>query len=83
MKIALEVKNISKAIKPITDDVVVYDGKEWYVTTKSELLKEANETLEKCKEQLEKNKQEFENFKKDVASQLVEMSELIGKLYSK
>lgn len=79
MKIALTVKNTSRTFKPTTNDVILYDGEMWYVTTKNDVLKEANETLQKCKEELAK----IEEFKKEVASQLLEMSELLKQLYSK
>lgn len=82
MKIALEVKNTSRAIKPMTNDVIIFDGKIWYITSKDEILKEANKTLEECKEQLENSKKEYALFKKEVATQLLEMSELIKSLYS-
>ena len=55
----------------------------WYVTTKEDVLKEDKELLNQCKKQLELLKTENADFKKSVAAQLLEMSELITKLYSK
>lgn len=83
MKIALTVKNTAKIVKPTVDDVIVYDGKEWYVTTKTEILKDSQKLLDECKAELENSRKEYDNFKKEVASQLFEMSELIKKLYSR
>ena len=34
MKLILEVKNNKKIINPSRDDILLYDGKEWFVTTK-------------------------------------------------
>ena len=45
MKLGLEVKNTKKAIRPSKNDVILYNGKEWYVTTKEELFKEFEERL--------------------------------------
>ena len=83
MKIALTVKNSSRALKPMEDDVIIYDGNIWYVTTKEKLLEEANSVLKQCKDTLEALKQENSELKQSVASQLLQMSELIEKLYSK
>ena len=83
MKVAFEVKNTGKALKPTKNDVLFFDGKMWYVTTKEDVLKEDKELLNQCKKQLELLKTENADFKKSVAAQLLEMSELITKLYSK
>lgn len=82
MKIALTVVNTSKTVKPSKDDVIIYDGKEWYVTTKDDVLKESKDLLNECKLELENLRKEHELFKKEIATQLLEMSELIKKLYS-
>lgn len=94
MRIALTVKNSSRVAKPIENDVIIYDGNIWYVTTKENLLKEANELLDQCKKEIEKLKAENAEFKRqiensnaefrnNVAKQLLQMSNLIEKLYSK
>lgn len=79
MKVVLEVKNISKVVKPSTNHVMLYDGKQWYITTKQDLFKEYDEKIK----ELELLKKENEKFKKDVLSQLMKMGEIIKKLYSK
>lgn len=79
MKIILNVKNTTKIIKPSSDNVILYDGKDWYVTTKQELFKEYNSKLKEFERVIEENKE----FKKEVAAQIVEMSNLIKSLYSK
>lgn len=81
MKIALTVKNSSKVLKPTENDVIIYDGEDWYVTTKDKLLEESNHLLQNCKNELEKLKKENADFKREVASQLLQMSKLIEKLY--
>lgn len=35
MKIMLEVQNTKKGIKPSKDNIIIYDGDSWYVTTKA------------------------------------------------
>lgn len=83
MKLALDIKNTSRAVKPIKDDVIIYDGNSWYITTKENILKEDREMLENFKKENEKKNEEMKKLKKDVANQLYKMSELIKKLYSK
>ena len=79
MKILLDVKNVSKALKPSPENVMLFDGKDWYVTTKQQLFKEYDEKIAELDLMIKENKE----FKKNVASQLLEMSELIKNLYSK
>ena len=81
--VLLNIKNVPKVMKPTRDDVVVYNGKEWYITTKESLLADAYKLLGECKAELEKVKKENSDFKKSVAKQMVELSELVGKLYKK
>lgn len=83
MKVALTVKNSSRVINPIKDDVIIYDGEIWYVTTKDKLLEESNKILAQCKKELENMKKEQAAYKKEVAQQLLQMSQLIESLYSK
>lgn len=83
MKLTLDIKNISGVVKPEIGNVILFDGNKWYVTTKEDIIKETLELLENSKKELERLKKENESFKKDVASQLLEMSELIKTLYSK
>ena len=80
MKIALQVKNLSKAVKPSPDNVILFDGKEWYITTKAELFKEYDERfaekIKECDEMIQENKE----FKLTVAKQLADMSDVITRL---
>lgn len=79
MHVIMDIKNMSKITKPSVNNVILYDGKTWYVTTKQELFKEYDAKLKKFDEVLE----EMKKLKKEVASQLMEMSDFIKKLYSK
>lgn len=90
MEIALKVKNLSGVTKAKKDNILIYDGKEWYVTTKEQLFKEYDERFSKKLNEASNKLKEFDEmikenkqFKIEVASQLKEMSELIKKLYSK
>lgn len=40
MKIVVDVKKTRNSTKFEKDDVIIYDGKDWYVTTKGELFAE-------------------------------------------
>ena len=52
MKVAFEIKNPSKSIRPSRDDVLYFDGDGWYVTTKEDWLKDAYKIIEKCREEM-------------------------------
>ena len=75
IKVGLNIKNSSKAIKPTKGDIVIFDGKDWYVTTKEDILKEYREKLAEINQKL----QEMEQFKREISAQIKEMSEIIKK----
>lgn len=81
MEVILDVKNVPKVIKPTVDAVIVFNGKDWYLTNKESLLKEAYKLVEETRTELEKMRKENKDFKSTVAQQLYDMSELIKKLY--
>ena len=90
MKLGLEIKNPKKVIKPSTNDVILYDGKAWYVTTKQDLFKEFEERIAKKEKELDSKIKEcnskiaeVDNLKKDVANQLLTFGEIVRKLVSK
>ena len=77
VKIGFEIKNGSKAFKPKKGDVIIFDGKSWYITTKEDLLEDSYRLIEECKAELENMKE----FKKEVASEIKTLSDLIQVLY--
>ncbi len=81
MEVILDIKNVPKAIKPTKNDVIVFNGKQWYLTDKESLLGEAYALVEAAKQNLERIKEENNAFKAQVAKQLYDMSELIKQLY--
>lgn len=81
MEVILDIKNVPKAMNPTENDVIIFQGKTWYLTTKESLLADAYKVLEECKAELEKIKAENAEHKRTVAKQLYDMSELIKKLY--
>ena len=54
MEVILDIKNIPKAMNPTHNDVVVFNGKTWYLTTKQDLLEDAYKLLAEATEELEK-----------------------------
>ena len=82
MEIVLTVKNSHKIFKPTKDDVILYDGKIWYVTTKEQLFKEWTDLLKKSNAKLEELEQQNKDFKLEVSRDLKEMSDLIEQLFT-
>lgn len=80
MRIALDIKNLSKLKEPTTNDVIIYDGHKWYVTTKDDILREANTLLAKCRSDLEQIKKENIEFKQQTSKNIVELSETVKKI---
>ena len=94
MEIAFTVKNTSRAIKPSQDDVLIYDGKLWYITTKKDLFKEYDtrfeEKLRECNRviyDLQQEKEqlltELNEFKAEMAKQMLEYGQLIKEVVTK
>ena len=81
--VLLNIKNVPKVMKPTENDVIVFNGKEWYITSKESLFAEAYKLVDNCKAELEKIKKENSDFKKSVAKQMYDMSTLVEKLYKK
>lgn len=88
MQIAFTVKNTSRAIKPAQDDVLLYDGKIWYVTTKKDLfreydtrfeekLRECNNVIYEMAQEKERMKAEINELKAEMARQMLEYGQLI------
>ena len=81
MQVVLTVKNTHKIIEPSKNSVILYDGKNWYVTTKEKLFEEWTALINKCQQELVKLQNENAQFKSDVSQQLLEMTSLIQKLF--
>lgn len=94
MEIAFTVKNTSRAMKPAVDDVLLYDGKLWYITTKKELFKEYDirfeEKIRECNTRIYEMQKEREQliaelskYKKELAEQMLEYGQLIKEVIQK
>ena len=81
MQVVLTVKNTSKVINPSKDSVILYDGHDWYVTTKDELFKEWTELIEIANGKILALEQQNNQFKHEVGTQLQEMTNLIHQLF--
>ena len=77
MKLILDIKNGKKAIKPTKDDIILYNGKEWYIVTKQELFKEYNERFEEAIAECEAKEQEMDAFKVEIAQQILDLQEIV------
>lgn len=77
MKLILDIKNNKKAIRPSKDNVILYDGKEWYITTKQDLFKEYEEYFKKKIAECEGKIQELDAFKGEIAQQILDLQEIV------
>ena len=77
MKIALEIKNMKKAIKPSINDIIIYDGKDWYITTKEELFKEYDEKFDEKLAECDHKIAEMNELSVNVAKQLLDFEDII------
>lgn len=77
LKVGLEIKNGSRIFKPKKGDVIIFDGKEWYVTTKDDIFKEYQEKVNAELALVESKVEEMENFKKETAATVSELAQVI------
>ena len=75
--IGLKIKNASRAMKPKKGDVIIFDGKEWYITTKEDIFKEYEEKVDKKLAEVSQKLIEIAKFKQEVSENMVTMSETI------
>ena len=85
MKIVLDFSTNQKAFKPSKDDIILFDGAKWYVTSKKIIMEEYEKNFEnKLKECDDKMNEcnlkiaEMEQFKKDVSKQLLDFSTILS-----
>ena len=83
MKLILDVKNNKKIINPSRDDILLYDGKEWFVTTKEDLFKEYDEKFASKLTECEQKIAELTEFKVSMAKQILALSKLIEGIIAK
>lgn len=77
VKVGLTIKNGSKVFKPKKGDVIIFDGKDWYVTTKDDIFAEYQEKVNAGLQEVQRELQELRRYKGEVASQMAEMGTLI------
>lgn len=77
VKVGLNIKNGSKVFKPTPGDVVIFDGKDWYVTTKSDIFREYEQKMDGKLAEIEEKLLEIEEYKRQISAQMVEMSDTI------
>ena len=77
MKLILDVKTNKKAVKPSKDNVVLYDGKDWYVTTKQELFKEYDKYFADVIAECNAKIKEMNALKVELAKQMLDLQEVV------
>lgn len=89
MKLTLDVKNFKRIIKPTKNDVILFDGKQWYVTTRDDLFEELSRKFDEREMEIENKLNELNNvmaefrqIKVENAKQISTMSQTIRDLIS-
>ena len=77
VKIGLNVKNGSKIMKPKQGDVIIYDGKDWYVTTKDDIFREYQSKVDDKLKEINEKLSLMEEYKREISSQMTTMSDAI------
>lgn len=81
MNVNLNIKNLSRLKEPKKGDVILFDGKEWYITTKDDVLQDAKMLLDKCNEKIELLERQNNEFKAKTSRDILEITETIKKIY--
>ena len=82
MKIGLEIKNASQVFKPKKGDVILFDGKNWYITTKEDIFREYEEKVDSKITEVNNELNELRAYKAEVSKQIKKMAEAIRKFIS-
>ena len=77
VKVGLNIKNGSKVFKPKQGDVIIFDGKDWYVTTKEDLFREYDQKFTQKLEELNEKVEEMQEFKEEISDKMIEMAGII------
>ena len=77
VKIGLDIKNGSKAFKPKKGDVVIFDGKEWYVTTKEDIFAEYERKVDEKLQEVTDSLRKIENYKQEISEQVIAIGEAV------
>ena len=81
MNVNLNIKNLSRLKEPKKGDIILFDGKEWYITTKDDVLQDAKILLDKCNEKIELLEKQNNEFKTKTSKDILEITETIKKIY--
>ena len=79
VKVGLNIKNGSKVFKPKPGDVIIFDGKDWYVTTKDDIFREYQMKMDAMLTQIGEELKSIREFKVDIANQMTKMGEAVRK----
>lgn len=82
MEVTLEIKNISKIMKPKEGDIILYDGKTWYVTSKEELFKWFSDKVDELENAFANLKKDNNDFKVGISQQMSDMSNVVTQLFN-
>lgn len=84
MKVLLDVKNPSALKEPRKDQIIIFDGNKWYITTRQDLFKEYEEKVDAKIAELEQKAIDLENenkeFKNSVSKDIITMSDVIEQM---
>lgn len=79
VKVGLNIKNGSKTFKPKAGDVIIFDGKDWYVTTKEDIFKEYQDKVDAKLQEVDNELREIRDFKVGISQQMIELGETVKK----
>ena len=79
MRIAIDVKTNKKAFHPGKEDLILYDGKQWYVTTKADVFKEYEQKMDAKIKEFEALVKEVNDYRAELSEQMIQMSETVKK----
>ena len=80
MKVALDISNLSRAKTPEKNDIILFDGKKYYITTLKDILTPIYAKLADYEMILSKMKVENDNFKKETAKSIIEIAKTTKKI---
>lgn len=77
MKVCLDVTTNKTMIAPKKNNLILFDGKKWYITTREDVFAEYEAKMDEKIEEINQKMSELEAFRAEIARQIATLSEMV------
>ena len=77
MKVCLDVTTNKAILAPNRNNLILYDGKKWYITTKNDVFAEYEAKMDEKLLEIDQKLEQLEAFRVEIARQIATLSDLV------